>query len=179
MNQIYKDSLHETGIIGHKLEMLQDPKSNLSWFRAIKILSGCTVLMDHPISPIPFGSTTTVEDQSLLHADNFGSPNRLDCPILARRLPVPTFRRSVQSLSVLIFPILRTEEEPLVIVRLYQRLICNYSQQKHLISKHFYDPVPNQYRCRLYQRHICLLKTKTPNQYIFLRSSTKLNPYRD
>lgn len=124
-------------------------KPNLSRLSAVKVRTSRTVLMYNPISPLPFRSTPTVEHQSLLHPNSFCSPSRPDRPILARCFPVPVLRRPVQSLPVLILPIFWTEEEPLVIIRLYQRHIYNQTSKEVnwlvLISSSKNDPVPKRF----------------------------------
>ncbi|WVZ20509.1 hypothetical protein V8G54_007831 [Vigna mungo] len=105
----------------------------LSRIGAIKLLQGGAILVHNPIGPLPFGCTTSVEHQSLLHS-NQNHP-RLYFTILPGRLPIPMTSCSVQSMPIWVLSVLWTEEEPFRILVPYHRQIYKTKSNKQIIKK--------------------------------------------
>lgn len=99
---------------------------------SIQWLFSCTIFMNHPMSPLAFRSSTNVVYQGLLHP-NFCALLSNNVPIFTSGFPVASFCCSVQSLPILIHTIVWAEEEPLVVMWLYHRQICNNSNQFTLL----------------------------------------------
>lgn len=91
---------------------------------SIKLFLGSSILVHDPVRALSLGSTTSVENQGLLHADQCGIRARLtgfDGAVLAGRFPVAGVSGPVGTMPIWVLPITRTEKEPLRIVRLYHR----------------------------------------------------------
>jgi hypothetical protein len=71
------------------------------------------VLVHDPAGLAAPGGPPRVEDERFLHADERPSPQ--DLPVLARRLPVPRFRRPVSPRPRRVLAVLHHEEVPLLL----------------------------------------------------------------
>jgi hypothetical protein len=94
---------------------------------ALEFRFGGAVLVHDPTGALPFGGTSLVKHEGLLHADDMLLPLvtlGLDHPVLASGLPVPGLCRPVGPDPVGVLAILGREEEPLWIFGTDQRFLC-------------------------------------------------------
>lgn len=63
------------------------------------------VFMHDPITFLPFGSSSAVEDQSLLHSNKSASLGAVDLPVFSGGLPVAGVGGSVGPQSGRVFPV--------------------------------------------------------------------------